>query len=236
MTVPARGWLLLVTCEHGGCVVPASCRRAFAGWATRLRSHRGYDRGSRTLALRFSRRFGAPRVVATVSRLVVDLNRSEGHPRLFSSVTGALPPAARARLLARHYHPHRRQVEAAVAAIIDRGECVLHVAVHTFTPVLRGQRRRADVGLLYDPGRSAEVALAHAWCDALRADGRAGVVRLNYPYRGTADGLPTAMRRRFSASRYAGIELEVNQRHVRDNRVAPALATALTDTLALLLR
>jgi hypothetical protein len=38
---------------------------------------------------------------------------------------------------------------------------------------------------------------------------------MNYPYRGTADGLPTTLRRAHPDARYAGIEIEVNQRFPR---------------------
>ena len=37
-------------------------------------------------------------------------------------------------------------------------------------------------------------------------------LRRNSPYRGTADGLTTALRRRYPANRYIGIEVEMNQR------------------------
>jgi hypothetical protein len=38
------------------------------------------------------------------------------------------------------------------------------------------------------------------------------IVRRNYPYRGNADGLTTALRRVHGADRYVGIEVELNQR------------------------
>jgi predicted N-formylglutamate amidohydrolase len=78
--------------------------------------------------------------------------------------------------------------------------------------VLDGKVRQADVGLLYDPRRERERALAARWKAAI-LERRPGLgVRFNYPYAGRADGLTTALRRRFPDERYAGIELEVNQR------------------------
>ena len=47
------------------------------------------------------------------------------------------------------------------AAVAARKQ-VLHVAVHSFTPVLHGERRNADVGLLYDPARPRERAFRGA--------------------------------------------------------------------------
>ena len=40
------------------------------------------------------------------------------------------------------------------------------------------------------------------------------VVRRNYPYLGTADGLTTCLRKRFAPRAYLGIELEINQKHI----------------------
>ena len=40
-------------------------------------------------------------------------------------------------------------------------------------------------------------------------------VRRNYPYAGKGDGLTRELRSRYSARTYIGIELEINQKHVR---------------------
>ncbi len=88
---------------------------------------------------------------------------------------------------------------------------VVHVAVHSFTPRIDGEVRKGDVGLLYDPARSRELALALRWRGILRDLDRTLCVRRNYPYRGVADGLATWLRRRFPDADYAGFELEVNQ-------------------------
>jgi predicted N-formylglutamate amidohydrolase len=206
--------LLLLTCEHGGARVPASCRACFVGREGLLRTHRAFDRGALPIARALARELEAPLIAATVSRLVVDLNRSPGHPDLFSAATRGLPPDARERLMVRYYHPHRRRVAAWIAGHAAPDTPVLHVAVHTFAPVLRGLRRNADVGVLYDPARAFEQRLAGAWAAGLRAARPRLAVRLNAPYRGTADGLTRALRKAFANAVYAGIELEVNQRLV----------------------
>src|SRR5690606_1376771 len=104
----------------------------------------------------------------------------------------------RLRLVQRIHQPHRAAVDAALAELMARHARVVHVAVHSFTPVLDGERRDADVGLLYDPRRAGEAALAPAWAAALRAGEPRLRVRRNYPYLGTSDGLTTSLRRRLS--------------------------------------
>jgi predicted N-formylglutamate amidohydrolase len=203
---------LLLTCEHGGNRVPARYRRYFRARRRLLDSHRAYDIGALEAARFLARRLGAPLVSATVTRLVVDLNRSMGHPRLFSAITRPLPAAERAAIIARHYRPYRDAVAQWITRRIAGGGVVFHVAVHSFTPVLDGVVRNADIGLLYDPARGREGSLARAWKARFRAVRPALVVRCNYPYKGVSDGLIPALRRTFPASRYLGIEIEINQR------------------------
>lgn len=170
-----------------------------------LRNHRGWDPG----ALRLARAFGAALFFSTTTRLLVDLNRSIGNPSVFSEFTRALPRAERFRILARHYLPYRVSATQAIEAAMP----VLHLSVHSFTPVLRGRVRGMDVGLLFDPARRSERAFCERWRASLRAAGLA--VRLNAPYRGTSDGFTSWLRRLFPERRYLGVELEVNQRLVR---------------------
>ena len=61
--------------------------------------------------------------------------------------------------------------------------------------------------------------------------------RRNYPYRGTGDGLTRYLRSRFDDASYCGIELEINQKHVRDDGAIArdereAVVVALCDGLA----
>lgn len=204
----------LITCEHGGNRVPAAYRDRFSGHEAVLASHRGYDPGALTLARQMAHALHAPLFYSTVSRLIIDLNRSLGHPRLFSAATRAAPAALRREIRARHYLPYRRRVESWIGAQVDEGRRVVHIASHSFTPVLDGEIRNADIGLLYDPARPGEVALCRRWQMALKAAACDLRVRRNYPYAGKSDGFTAHLRRRFPADRYVGIELEVNQQQV----------------------
>jgi predicted N-formylglutamate amidohydrolase len=201
---------IVLTCEHGGNRVPARYRALFSGQRHLLDSHCGYDIGALAAARFLRRRFGAPLFSATVTRLIVDLNRSIGNARVFSQFTRALPAQERERIVARHYRPYRDQVRHWIGQRIARSAQVLHLAVHSFTPVLDGMERLADIGLLYDPGRAPEASLAREWRTALVAVGLRA--RCNYPYRGVSDGFIPALRREFPAACYVGIEIEINQR------------------------
>ena len=201
----------IITCEHGGNRIPAPYRRLFRGQRALLDSHRGYDPGSLVMAKALASGFGAPLVASTVSRLLIDLNRSIGHPQLFSAVTRAAPAQSRAQIVEQHYRPYRTQVERLVGQAVARGHRVIHISSHSFTAELDGRVRGADVGLLYHPGRRGEAEVCARWKDSLAALASDLRVRRNYPYVGKGDGLTSHLRLRFAQSDYVGIELEVNQ-------------------------
>ena len=205
----------LITCEHGGNRIPSRYREFFHGRSALLRSHRGYDLGALRVARELSARLHAPLLVSTVSRLLVELNRSPGHPDLFSEVTCGIDVDLRDEIVARYYQPYRSKAETMIAQAIGAGARVVHVSSHSFTPELNGDVRDADIGLLYDPERPGDAELCRRWQAALRECAPGLKVRMNYPYLGTDDGLTVYLRQRFPAARYLGIELEINQKHVR---------------------
>lgn len=227
---------LVITCEHGGNRVPARYRGWFRGHEALLASHRGHDRGARSLARTLAQSLGAPLHIATTTRLLVDLNRSRWHPKVFSEITRPRSEAERRELMRYYYEPYRRRVESYLRGQVRAGYRVVHVSVHSFAPVIDGHRRNADIGLLYDPDRTAESALARAWRRALKQRLPGLCVRRNYPYRGKADGFTTYLRRRLPEDTYLGLEVELNQRLVVPRtgcgRLLELMAESLQATLA----
>ena len=223
---------LLITCEHGGNRIPSEYWPLFTKHRAALASHRGYDPGALALARDFAAAFDAELVYSTTSRLLVELNRSPRHPQVFSEATRGLPPQERARLMQRYYWPYRSWVESQVRDAVENGQTVVHISSHSFTPRLNGVTRRADIGLLYDPRRRSERELCLVWQRALAAADSRLVVRRNYPYRGTGDGLTTHLRRLHPDAAYAGIEVEMNQRYpLADRSGWRALRKLLVSTL-----
>jgi predicted N-formylglutamate amidohydrolase len=206
---------IILSCEHGGHRIPAAYRPLFAGQQELLATHRGYDIGILSFARFLARELEAPLHAAEVSRLLVDLNRSQRSPTLFSEISRQLPAAERAAILRRYYDPYREAVTRSVAEGL-RGGRVLHLSVHSFTPELRGVVRRADIGLLYDPARPAEAEFCRRWQAAIIRLDPALRVRRNYPYRGVSDCLVSTLRRQFAGERYLGLEIEVNQKLPQD--------------------
>ena len=227
----------LISCEHGGNRIPPPYRMLFRSAQRLLASHRGYDVGSLVMARALSRALRAPLVASTVSRLLIELNRSPGNPRLYSAIMKEASRDVRNAVYKRYYVPYRTKVETAIAGACTRDQHVLHLSSHTFTPELDGVVRTADVGLLYDAGRESEAVLCARWQAALAARMPGLRIRRNYPYNGASDGLTTYLRTRFSGRLYSGIELEVNQRYPLGDalvwrRLRASIIGALRDALA----
>ncbi len=203
---------ILLTCEHGGNDVPEEYQHLFEDAHHVLETHRGWDIGILPFAEEMARRLQAPLISSTVSRLLVELNRSLGHPQLFSEFSERLPKGTRQELLERYYFPHREMVAQAVERSLEYGR-VFHITVHSFTPELNGHVRNADITFLYDYRYKSERRLSELWQAQL--EGSLPVrVRRNYPYRGHTDGLTSTLRKHWPESEYVGICIEVNQKHL----------------------
>jgi predicted N-formylglutamate amidohydrolase len=219
---------LLLTCEHGGNDVPKHLRPLFAGAESALTSHRGLDIGALDL-FRTLRPLAQHSAQETLSRLCVEMNRSLDHPKLFSPWTRHADERQRQWLLER-WHAYRDPVEATVREMLAGGERVVHVSVHSFTPVLEGVERLVDIGLLYDPSRAVERDFCRAWRKELRTALPGLRIRMNQPYKGTADGFTTWLRKRYLKG-YAGVELEVNQCFTRSGRMDHGLKQGIRKAL-----
>lgn len=221
---------VVLSCEHAGNRVPGAFAHLFRSRHAQnaLNSHRGLDIGILPVVRGMGRRLGVRPIVTTVTRLLVDVNRSPRHRDLFSEFSRRLNDEERSRLIDTWYAPHRRAVEDAVRAVRSGA---LHLGLHSFTPVLNGVHRNVDIGLLYDPSRARERALCAAWAAALRTAAPDLRIRRNAPYRGVADGLATTLRTILPASAYLGIEVELNHSLLGAPAQSRRLARLLSETL-----
>jgi predicted N-formylglutamate amidohydrolase len=222
---------LVISCEHGGNEVPEEFHYLFVGNTDLVESHRGFDPGAAELAQWLGWALDCPCVIASVTRLLVDLNRSVGHGKRFSELTRPLPRGVKERISQTYYLPYRTRVEEILREVQERLGRVVHISVHSFVPELNGVVRNTELGILYDPRRVQEKKLANAWIEAMRSGPLPRRIRRNYPYRGTADGFVVALRRRLG-SPYVGIEVEVNQDWpLRRRQEMPELHRAVAEGL-----
>jgi predicted N-formylglutamate amidohydrolase len=228
---------LLFLCDHASNALPSEYGdlglppEAFS-------RHIAYDIGAAPLTRALAARFGAPAVLTTWSRLLLDPNRGRDDPTLVMQLSdGQIVPgnhrvsaAEVERRLRRFYDPY----DAAIVAALDRfaaaGEVPIVVSTHTYTPAWKGQPRPWHAGILWD----TDPRVARPLLKGLAAEPGL-VVGDNEPYTGalrgdtiwrhaTRRGLPCAL-------------LEVRQDLVADEagvaewagRLAPLLAACAAD-------
>jgi predicted N-formylglutamate amidohydrolase len=224
---------IFLTCEHAGNEIPEKYEKYFSEAGEVLETHRGYDPGALDLFKELSR-LAIFSQEYMISRLLIEPNRSLGHPQLFSEFTAQLPEAQKEELLEEYYLPYRNFVEGRIAALISEGKEIVHISVHTFTPQLEGEIRDADLGLLFDPARKPEEEFCQKFEEQIFRQNSNLKTRFNYPYLGVDDGFTTYLRKRFP-DHYAGIELEVNQKYVQENKIEKRLKNDLFEALSKIL-
>jgi len=134
-------------------------------------------------------------------------------------------------ILQQYYYPHRNSVE---DVILKVSKPALHLSIHSFTPVLNGEIRNVDVGILFDPDRKGESGFCKQLFDGLEQALPFLVIKFNEPYKGTDDGFTTYLRTKFSDDEYLGIEIEVNQKYLGTEQwevIAMGLKEVLFDIL-----
>ena len=199
----------MLTCEHASNCLPAVFKKAVP--ADVLKTHRAYDIGAAQVFRKLVK-FAKPEFSCEgkYSRLFVDLNRTITNKSAFSDFLRN-NESAKTQATA-YWNEYRTAIEKFVKANAKKE--IVHLGIHSFTPVLNGKVRNADIGILYDPSRPQERAYANVIKAEIKRLHPEMKVRFNYPYKGTSDGLTTTLRKKFGP-RYAGLEIEINQKFFR---------------------
>jgi predicted N-formylglutamate amidohydrolase len=171
---------ILILCDHASNAVPPDIDLGID--RALLDKHIAVDIGAAAISEALAAHLDAPAILATVSRLVIDLNREPDSAGLIPHISdghaihsnGAADRAAR---IARFHGPYHRLIAETIRARRSK----LLVSVHSFTPRLElhdGNDRPWEIGILYNRDtRAARIGI-----DRLRA---AGVVTGdNQPYSG----------------------------------------------------
>jgi len=211
--------VFLITCEHSSNAVPKELRYFFKSHPQILQTHAAYDLGAMKVAKHLSKSFGSKLFQGEFSRLVFDLNRSPDHPKVIHPMVRAVISDADTERYLRQHQKHRDSVHDWIESKIDNGLSVIHLGIHSFTPVFNGKVRRCDRGVLFDPARTFESDAASLMIELSKEGDAQLIIRRNDPYRGTSDGLTTWLRTCFKDRSYAGIEIELNQKHCKNAKI-----------------
>ncbi len=164
---------VLLLADHAGNAVPRGLDRLGVE-ADVLARHVAYDIGAAALTRALAGRLGAAALLHRYSRLLIDPNRPLDDPTSICAISDravvpgnrGLTAEQRARRAATFFVPYHRAIEQRLDAWLDAGALPAVVAVHSFTPALRGFPRPWHVGVLWaEDGRIARPLI-----DALGRD------------------------------------------------------------------
>ncbi|MFZ5970874.1 MAG: N-formylglutamate amidohydrolase [Bacteroidota bacterium] len=201
----------MITCEHAGNEIPEEYKYLFSAHQQVLETHRGWDLGASEMAEYLAKELRAPLFQCSISRLLIEANRSLHNHQLFSEFSHPLSAAEKQKIIETIYLPYRNPVEDHVGA---QAQQVTHLSIHSFTPVWHNKERLVDVGILFDPEREVELRFSESLKSQLSGLLPGYRILFNEPYAGKDDGFATYLRTRFPGEKYIGIELEINQKYV----------------------
>jgi predicted N-formylglutamate amidohydrolase len=222
---------LLFLCDHASNALPAAYGTLGLP-ETQLARHIGYDIGAAALTRRLAAHFGAPALLTTFSRLLIDPNRGSDDPTLVMRLSdGAIVPgnaridaAEIAHRLTTYWRPYRDAIRTTIDRMSADGPTPVVVSVHSFTDQWKGVARPWEIGVLWDSDPRFAVPLI----DNLR---RAGfIVGDNEPYDGALEG--DTLDEEVTRRGLAGLLIEVRQ----DLIATDAAAIAIADRIAAVLR
>jgi len=187
---------LLLVCEHASWHVPARYNNLGLS-ADELQRHIGWDLGACALARALADALDSPLVLATQSRLLLDLNRDPAAADSIpaesdgTSIPGnqQLGDDERAKRRGWLYEPFHAAIDNLLRTRMAQGQVTAVVSIHSFTPTMSGFARPWQVGVLSDRDRRladaliAELVASGEWC-----------VGDNQPY-APADGVYHSMAR-----------------------------------------
>lgn len=181
---------LLLLCDHASNAVPPGIALGLPG--ADMARHIAWDVGARGVTLGLAEALGAPAILSTFSRLVIDPNRGEDDPTLVMRLyDGSIIPgnarvdaAEKERRLQTLHRPYHDRIRATLDAMEAEGLAPVIVSIHSFTPQLKGRAWRPwHVGLLWD----RDTQLVDPLRDALHRDAEI-CVGDNEPYTGQLQG------------------------------------------------
>ncbi|MBN8905463.1 MAG: N-formylglutamate amidohydrolase [Rhodospirillales bacterium] len=208
---------LFLTADHAGRRVPRQLGDLGVPPAEWER-HIAWDIGIAGVTERLSARLDATAVLQVYSRLVIDCNRNPDWATAMPEISEITPvpwnvglsAADRAARVDAIFTPYHARIGALLDARRDAGRRTVLVAMHSFTPTFKGERRDMQVGVLYNK----DVQFAAIMLELLRAE-PGMVVGDNAPYAITEAsdyGIPTHGEKRGLPH----VEIEIRQDLIAD--------------------
>jgi predicted N-formylglutamate amidohydrolase len=219
-------------CDHASNWVPPQLQ-GLGLQPAQLERHIAWDPGAVELARRLSDLLDAPLVHATVSRLVLDVNREPTHHGSVVTISEdtvipgnrELSVEERSRRVQFIYEPYHQALANVIERCVARHAALGVVSIHSFTPVYRQERRPWHIGVLSGDDRR----LAQPLLELLRASGELHVGD-NQPYAPT-DGVYHTLDRHASVRKLRSVLLELRADLIDDDESRNQWASRLSQAL-----
>ena len=147
---------LLFTSDHNGSAIPTKLKNLGVP-LNELRRHVAYDIGIDAVAHALSARFNATLIVANYSRLVIDCNRHPGSAGSIPSVSDNTVVPGNKNLSdddikSREdeiFDAYHSSVGNRISIMRSENKNPILISLHSFTPVIGGQFRPWEIGILF---------------------------------------------------------------------------------------
>lgn len=213
---------VFLTADHAGRRIP----RALADLGVpeaELTRHIAWDIGIDGVTRRLSAILDATAVIQTYSRLVIDCNRDPSWPSAMPTLSEHTPipgnehltAADRASRVTAIFAPYHDRITTLLDEREQSDRRTVLVAMHSFTPVFKGERRDMQVGVLYNSDLETAHVMLRLLCDEPGL-----IVGDNAPYAITSAsdyGIPTHGAKR--GLRHVEIEIRQDLIETEDGQV-----------------
>ena len=178
---------LLLVCDHASNRFPQSLGSMGLDYLDRV-SHMTLDIGAGAIAESLADKLGATALLCQYSRLVVDCNRELSDNSVFLENSEGidipgnqnLSSSEKERRVSEIYWPYHNAIESQIYRLRDQGINPVIISIHSFTPVMNGEDREWEMGVLWDKDQITAEFFLNKLMDA------GFLVGNNEPYSGKA--------------------------------------------------
>jgi len=192
----------LLLCDHASAAVPRALHNLGLS-DNQLKDHIGWDPGAADLTRALSEKLDATAILSRWSRLVIDCNRPLGSSQSILAISDGVRISGNEKMMADQmraradaaFWPYHNAISAILDERHETHRPTVIISLHSFTPVMNGQKRPWEIGLLSGQDDGLAQYLMQ-WLRAERPDLNVGE---NQPYQvrqGTDYAIPVHAEKR----------------------------------------
>lgn len=221
---------LLLVCDHASKAIPKNLDNLGLG-VTQLDRHIAYDIGAAEVTRLIAKKINSQAVLASYSRLVIDVNRPPGDPQSIlrksdkTIIPGnqSLTENVKNSRVFNLFEPYHNAIKNSLNHLGQNGKQPALLSIHSFSPEFGDKNRPWDIGVLWnrDPRIAKPLIKKLTKCGLNVGD--------NLPYSGL--DLAYTLNLHGTAPGIANCAIEINQNQIKDKSGIKHWAKILTSIL-----